>query len=398
MSVTPRLELRQSQSLVMTPQLQQAIKLLQLSQYELRDVINAEIEQNPLLELESEGDVIAREPPSDQNQENWQNIDQENDRDLPFNNMTERSAQISGDHVINLATEISLNGENGLGQFSPTQYPSSDDDMGDSPQSESRSFTESDAASEPTKTNLSDTDYNSGAANFDRHNLTAPLSENLFDQLAEQPMLRDHIWQQIGGDLLHQTDRLLADHFIDALDENGYCRLEPSDLATQLGCDLAQVEAVLALLKTCEPTGLFAASLAECLALQLAEKDELDPITQIILTQLDVVARHDWRQLARICGIDADELPPYIALIRAQNPRPASGFDTAALNNTLIPDVLVSQTHEGIYAIELNPLAMPRVLVNQRYYAETQKSGMTAHERAFMTEKYQARQFFGAGT
>ncbi|MCX8506802.1 MAG: RNA polymerase factor sigma-54 [Alphaproteobacteria bacterium] len=391
MSVTPRLELRQSQSLVMTPQLQQAIKLLQLSQHELRDVINAEIEQNPLLELESEGDLFNPDRSQEQNLGQNDAFHQGHDTDPSLYDKNDRSAQFSGDQVLNLATEISLNGENGLGQYAPNQYDESEDGRGVSPHNGS------DADSDTKSTQISPSDYGrnyeSGSEKFDKNSLTAPMNENLSDQLPEQTTLRDHIWQQIGGDLHHPTDRLIADHFIDALDENGYCRLEPLDLATQLSCDVVQAEAVLALLKTCDPTGIFAASLAECLVLQLAENDELDPITQVILAHLDLVARHDWRPLARICGIDEDELPPYIALIRAQNPRPASGFQSESLNNSLIPDVLVTQTHEGIYAIELNPLAMPRVLVNQRYYAEIQKSGMTAGERAFMTEKYQAASF-----
>lgn len=355
MALIPRLELRQSQSLVMTPQLQQAIKLLQLSQFELRDLITAEIEQNPLLEMANESEDF----PEDEGQD--QGLAASDGETIPESHNDQLDP-----------SEHPINGELPLTPVTATDEAS--DEFG-----ETLALSHASSQMSPQLSSQASPHQAGG-------------DEDPWARLAAPMRLSDHVWQQIGGILTDPKQRLLAEHFIDALDENGYCRLRPQDLAAQLGCEAAMAEAVLVLLQGCEPTGIFAASLAECLALQLAEKDELDPITQIILAHLDVVARHDWRQLERICGIPHDELVPYLSLIRAQNPRPASGFDLES-PPTLLPDVVVSRNHEGIYLIELNPAALPRVLVNHRYYAEVQKSGLTTMERAFISEKFQAANF-----
>src|SRR5690606_28568510 len=118
-----------------------------------------------------------------------------------------------------------------------------------------------------------------------------------------------------------------------------------------------------------DPTGVGARDLSECLAIQLRERDRLDPAMQALLARLDLVAKRDIAALKRICGVDEEDLLDMIAEIRALDPKPGNAFGGSAAQ-PVIPDVLVSRGRDGTWTVELNPDTLPRLLLNRSYYAQ----------------------------
>lgn len=262
MTLAPRLDLRQSQSLVMTPQLQQAIKLLALSNLEIEGFIAEELEKNPLLEAErDEGVATAPEPgeaePPDA-------LAGGGDEALDTAAAAENGAQDSD------ADRMGLGG-------------------GDAPLP--------------------------GAGE-------APALE---DVLAAVPTLAEHLEAQ-AGERLSGTDRAIASAIIDALDEAGYLTQTLREIADRLGAPLARIEAVLAVVQGFDPTGVAARDLAECLALQAREADRYDPAMAAMIAHLDLVARGALPQLRRLCGVDEEDLADMIRELRGYDPKPGLRF------------------------------------------------------------------------
>src|SRR5262249_45223373 len=150
---------------------------------------------------------------------------------------------------------------------------------------------------------------------------------------------------------------------LDHLDEAGYMPAPLENIARQLGCEVAKVEAVLAKLQNLEPAGIFARNLKECLALQLREKRRLDPAMQTLLDHLDLLAAREKDKLMKLCGVDAEDFADMVAEIRALNPKPGLAFDHDA-TPTVIPDVLMRANGAGGWVVELNQETLPRVLIN----------------------------------
>lgn len=338
MALTPRLDLRQSQSLVMTPQLQQAIKLLQLSNLELSVFVEQELEQNPLLERDDSqaGSTVNDEPaapdltavPDAPLVDNLPGQSEEAPLDLDYDNtFTNGGVDESGD---GLADWGNRGGRHDFG----------DDD----------SFED---------------------------NLTREIS------------LRDHLQSQLNLDIDSPADRLIARHLIEMLDEAGYLSGDLALLAEALGCDLTRIEAVLERLQRFDPPGLFARSLAECLALQLRDRNRLDPAMQALLDHLDLLARRDLAQLMRICGVDSEDLTQMIIEIKALNPKPALAFDHHVAP-PVTPDVLMRAQAGGGWLVELNNDTLPRVLVNTRYYAKVSSASRSKDDKSYLTERFQS--------
>src|SRR5699024_2429538 len=129
----------------------------------------------------------------------------------------------------------------------------------------------------------------------------------------------------------------------------------------------------------------FARDLAECLALQLAARDRFDPAMQALVRHLDLLAKRDFAALRRICGVDDDDLLDMLAEIRALDPKPGTAF-AGGTADPVTPDVLVAQAPDGSWAIELNPDTLPRVLVDQSYYAEVSRQARSQADRDFLGE------------
>ncbi len=359
MAATQRLELRQRQSLVMTPQLQQAIKLLQLSNLELAAEVDREVEQNPLLDRDEGADDSLLEGPSlDQ---------QEGERDLASD----------GDP------------EGGLG-----------DAPGDADALE-RSTAEQlpTAGDEPL-----DTDYDNlytGGASWEAPGGEAAFATrggggtgeesdySLEQRLSESVTLRQHLTDQLQLEISDPTDRAIGACLIDQLDDNGYLSGDLAELADQLGCPAERMSAVLQVMQGFEPTGVFARSLAECLALQLKDVDRYDPAMQALIENLDLLARGDHARLRKLCGVDQEDLAEMIAEIKALDPRPALTFE-GEVAQPVVPDVLMRPDGKGGWIVELNSDTVPRVLVNSDYYAQISSHVRSKKEREYLNERLQS--------
>jgi RNA polymerase sigma-54 factor len=202
--------------------------------------------------------------------------------------------------------------------------------------------------------------------------------------LTSEASLSDHLQRQLDLATRDPGERLIGRHLIDAIDEAGYLAEPVSDLADRLGAAPDDVERVLALVQTFDPPGIGARSLAECLAIQLRERNRCDPAMEALLARLDLVAKRDLAALRRICGVDEDDLGEMLAEIRQLDPKPGRAFGSTPVE-VLVPDVLVRLAPDGSWFIELNPDTLPRVLVNQSYYARVSKTARDS-EKAFLTD------------
>jgi RNA polymerase sigma-54 factor len=206
--------------------------------------------------------------------------------------------------------------------------------------------------------------------------------------VADKPGLRDHLLGQIQVDFIDPAERLIASALIELLDEAGYLPADLELVRTQLGSTKEQFEAVIEKLQSFDPPGLFARSLKECLALQLREKDRLDPAMQALLDHLDLLARREREKLMKLCGVDAEDLASMIDEIKALDPKPAQAF-TSDVAVPITADVLLKPLPGGGWQVELNSENLPRVLANERYYAKVQASARTKTDKDYLSERWQ---------
>jgi RNA polymerase sigma-54 factor len=336
MAIGPRLDLRQSQSLVMTPQLRQAIKLLQFTNMEVSSFIEEEIERNPLLERDEGFDTAPLERPA---------LDQ-----LPL--APSETADVAD--VIRAET-LSTEAAAPLDQaeYAETYDPGSPGDGGG----------------------------RGGQHGFDG-------DERSIDDFAEKTMtLREHLGEQLRLSFHDATERLIGAYLIALLEPSGRLSAPPEALAKAMGCPLALVETVRGKMMRFDPVGMFARDLRECLAVQLDVKNRLDPAMAKLLENLDLLARRDIRRLMALCEVDAGDINDMIGEIRRLDPKPGAAWDATPLI-PVIPDVLMRPGAEGEWLLELNPETMPRVLVNQSFTARVLPR-CTREERHFLAEKLQ---------
>ena len=350
MGLSAKLMMRQGQALTMTPQLLQAIKLLQFSNLELSAFIESELEKNPLLERAEE----APEPGGSESFDAPEGGD-EAGRDWDSPTLETGAA----------ALEAAL-----------------DTDFSNTFEAERIPATQERAASDTP--GLSDTAW-SGAGG-------APGSSGGFDgeapdleaYVAERVSLADHLTRQLMVTTADPVARLIGAALIDGLDESGYCRADLDEIATRLGCGRALVETTLALLQGFEPTGVGARDLAECLALQLKERDRFDPAMAAMIANLPLLARRDYAALRKVCGVEDDDLIDMAAELRRLDPKPGRAFGGEP-PVPVIPDVMTRAAPDGSWQVELNSDALPRVLVSATYAALIgAKSGSEA-DRTFIS-------------
>ena len=337
MALSPRLEFRQAQSLTLTPQLMQSIRLLQLSHLELNDFVDAELLRNPLLEREDGGEPGETEAPE----------------------APEKAPEMS-------AYEDTV-------------------DRGDRIQSADSIADGYDTAVENVFPDQPGQDQLNPASRLDRDGANANGEAPDIDQfVASRPLLSDHLEGQTNLILRTQADRLIARHLIDSLNEAGYLVADLQAMADQLGAELGDVEAVLFAIQGCDPVGVFARDVAECLALQLRERDRLDPMMQRLLDNLPLLAEHDMAGLMRAVGTDREDILDMLSEIRQLDPRPGRAFDTSPVES-VVPDVFV-RPGPGGWQIELNTETLPRVLVNRVYYASVTKKARDSTEKSFLSD------------
>src|SRR5262249_41859565 len=323
MALTQKLLIRQSQALVMTPQLMQAIKLLQLSNLDLSTYVEGELERNPLLERANDEESA----PTENGEEPAAQGDQE----------AQPSDWLGQDLGDRASIESKL--DTGLENVFP------DDSAGRTARAESEPQTYSDWAS-----------VGSGGREDGDYNLEAFVSA--------EATLADHLTEQLTLTIIDPVRRMIGQHLINLLDETGYLVGDLDDAVERLGAPRTEIDAVLAVLQTFDPPGVCARNLAECLAIQLKEQDRFDPAMQALVGHLDVLAKRDLATLRRICGVDDEDLAEMIAEIRRLNPKPGLAFGSAQVQ-PIVPDVFVRLGPDGNYIVELNTHTLPRVLVNQ---------------------------------
>ncbi|MET0313531.1 MAG: RNA polymerase factor sigma-54 [Hansschlegelia sp.] len=344
MALIPKLALRQSQSLVMTPQLMQAIKLLQLSSLDLAAYVDNELEQNPLLERmePSEQRADAAEPATPEANgaaaDGWDGPTQA------------EAPQLTMDRL-----------DADFGNVFPDDAPPTTD----LPKT---------AAAEPG-------DWSGlgvgGASSGEGGDIEA--------YVAERATLGDHLERQLAIAVADPADRLIGLHLVDLVDAAGYIREPLEMISERLGASLADVERVLGIVQTFEPTGIAARTLAECLAIQLRERDRFDPAMRTLVENLDLAARRDFAALRRICGVDDEDLADMLAELRALDPKPGHAFGSEMVQ-PIVPDVSVRAASDGSWLVELIADSLPRVLVNQSYYARVVRTAKNEVEKTFLTE------------
>ena len=345
MALTQRLLIRQSQALVMTPQLMQAIKLLQLSNLDLVAYVEGELERNPLLDQSADDTEPVAEPeaalPAESNGsdgEGWGESES-----VPANDAVEHR------------------GEAGL-----------DDAFTDEGHSDGARGPEGPAA----YSQWASVGGGGGGADGD-YNLEA--------YVPAETTLGDWLRQQLVIAIAQPSRRMIGQYLIDLIDEAGYLGADLAAAAEKLGTSVKEVEAVLGILQTFDPTGICARDLAECLALQLKERNRFDPAMQALILRLDLVAKRDFAALKKLCGVGDEDLTEMIAEIRRLNPKPGLGFGSAVVQ-PIVPDVFVRPGPDGGWIVELNSDTLPKVLVNQSYYAEVSAVARRDTEKTYLAE------------
>jgi RNA polymerase sigma-54 factor len=342
MSLAPRLDLRQSQSLVMTPQLQQAIKLLALSNLEIETFLTEEIEKNPLLEAgggDGEAPAAAEVEP---------------DFEPGFDEVREGPAD---------ASELIANGG----------------DAGEA--ALDVDFTAETFHHDSPSDSIGGLDGSLGMSG-----LGGGGSEDGpdFDNFGNAELsLADHLMAQAGTSI-DGADLFIAAHLIDQIDECGYLTATLLDVANRLNVALARIEAVLATIHTFEPTGVGARNLSECLALQAKEADRYDPCMARLIDNLELVARGDLARLKRICDVDDEDLADMIRELRNYDPKPGCRFGGEP-TMSVVPDIFVARRGEG-WAVEINAATLPRLLVNRAYYAEVSTGPQDKASKAWLSD------------
>jgi RNA polymerase sigma-54 factor len=330
MALSQRLDLRQSQALVMTPQLQQAIKLLQLSNVELATYVEGELEQNPLLERDDSGgeDAVEAPPPAPE------------------------PAAAPGENTPEEALEAwhEIAGSEGEGNLDFAGDPGAWKSSGPRPEGDDL--------------------------------------PGLDQTLARPTTLREYLLAQLAEEVKDPADRVIGAHLVDQIDEAGYLMVELPFVAELMGCDVVRVEHVLSQLQRFDPPGIFARNLAECLAIQLKARDRYDPAMQLLIENLPLLAHRDAAQLLKLCHVDSADLSEMVAEIRALDPKPGLLFDSAVAQ-PVVPEVFVRPMGTG-WSVELNSETLPRVLINTRYYAEVSASATNKAAKDYLAERYQS--------
>ena len=351
MALSQRLEFRQTQALVMTPQLMQAIKLLQLSSLDLAAYVDAELEKNPLLERASEGDEAPREAP--EAEASASDSGESGDEGTA-------AADWIGEEMETSRTSM----EEGLGTELENVFPDDGGEKSAAPEAPPPAYSEWTGAGSQSST---DGDYNLEAF------VTAEIT------------LAAHLAEQMALAISDPAGRMIGQYLIDMVDEAGYLIGDLDAVADKLGAPRAEVEAVLAILQTLDPPGVCARNLTECLALQLKDRDRYDPAMRSLVEHLDILAKRDLAALRRLCGVNDEDLADMIVEIRNLNPKPGLAFGSTMVQ-PIVPDVYVRPAADGTWQVELNSDTLPKVLISQRYYAQVSKTTRTDKDKTYLAD------------
>jgi len=340
LALSARLEIRQGQGLVITPQLQQAIKLLQLSNIELEAFVDAELERNPLL---------ARD---------------DRDNEAEPEAIEVGSTDTSTDRIDDSAARADMDVSHD--EASPGERATGDDPGSEGAADAGGSVDWSRAGS-------------GGSTSFDGD------ADALESALTRDKTLNEHLHDQLAVAGLSGPALAAAGVLIDSVDEGGYLRVELAEVADRLSCEESFLEEVLKVIHGFEPVGVGARDLRECLMLQLMDRNRFDPAMGALLDNLQLLAKRDMPALRKACGVDDEDMREMVAELRALTPRPGAAFGGDPVQ-PVAPDVYVREGLGGMWHVELNSETLPRLLVDQRYHARVSASARTDQEKTFVSD------------
>ena len=329
MALGPRLDLRQSQSLVMTPQLQQAIKLLALSNLEIEAFIGEALETNPLLEA-GEISIERGATPDD--------VREDAPEDPTADQLIERA------------------------------HGEADSPLDIDPDTLDRDRDTGDWSAQPA----------SGGGEDDLPDIS--------ERADDAPTLAEHLEAQVGAASPDVRLEFIARHLIGQLDEAGYLTVPLREVAGSLEVPLALVEEALMVVQALDPTGVGARTLSECLALQAREADRYDPCMERLIANLDLVARGEFARLRRMCDVDDEDFADMLAELRGYDPKPGLRFG-AGEREPIVPDVLISPGPKDSWIITINEATLPRLVVNRSYYVELKNGCHDKASKSWLGEK-----------
>lgn len=340
MALGPRLDIRQTQSLVMTPQLQQAIKLLALSNLEVETFIGEALEANPLLDI---GEAAPSDPVADALPE-----------DL-------RRTHLESSPVDQLVAEGRVAEDRPL---------------------------DIDASALDRDRDTGDADFGGGALELSSSSRESGGGEgpDIDERGRFDETLAEHLHAQIGTATSDGQLLFAARWLIDQLDEAGYLTLPMAEVCEVLGLSAVVVERALGLVQSLDPTGIGARNLAECIALQAREADRYDPCMARLIDNLELVARGEIARLKRLCQVDDEDFADMLAELRSYDPRPGLRFGGGTAE-AVVPDILIRAGKDGGWDIALNQATLPRLIVNRSYYVEMRGACMTKDAKAWLGEK-----------
>ena len=327
MQLSQSIKLKQKQSLVMTPQLQQAIKLLQLSNLELSQHLQEQVDENPFLELSAPNDADVGPAAA-----------KDNSRDAN-------------------------NGDANNGDAGPGDGASAEASTDLSSLSESAAL-----AADPTEHSDFENRFDASLVDVPRTSSAATPFDGDFDAISNvssQDGFYPNLFKQLNLTIEDPRQRLIAGHFVNALEPTGWIGMSVAEVAAASGSSEDEAEAVLTTLQTFEPTGLFARDLADCLRLQLIEQDLFSEEFGILLENLELLGRGEIKRLARLINGDQSDVMEMLTIIRTLNPKPGEflGIDHLEMPS---PDVIVRRRADG-WAVELNRSTLPAVVINEDY-------------------------------
>ena len=335
----PKLELRQSQSLVMTQQLQQSIKLLQLSAVEINEFVETELEKNPLLT----SDESQSDAPSS-----------------PVEQQEEPAARDASEmDSLELSREDRMDG--------------GEDSLLDTNRGEE--------SWEYDPGYVSERSYSGGGGGG-----YSEEGSSIEQTASREKTLREHLHEQLQVDIDDPQQRMIGAQLIEMLDESGYFREEAENVCEQLGIEAEELEATLAVLQRFDPQGVFARDLQECLAIQLRERDRFDPAMRTLIEHLELIGKGELDKLQKLCSVDDEDFADMLAEIRALNPRPSINFQHEHVQ-AIVPDVFVRRKKEGGWQVELNQDVLPRVLLNREYHQDIADKARDKEEKKYLSEQ-----------
>ena len=334
--------------MVLTPQLLQAIKLLQMPNVELSAFIENELASNPVLERAEDREGLAAERREEQPPE-----EPAIEAVGPSDWASDALETDAGSLAANLGTEV----ENAFDpdRSAPTATPYAND-------------------------GLSVGSWAAGQSG------DAP---DLEAYVAETASLSEHLHRQAAILLADPVERMIGAALIDGLDEAGYFIGDLAEIAERLGAREDLVEGLLLRMQTLEPTGVFARTLAECLTLQLRERNRFDPAMQAMIEHLPALARRDFPLLRKACAVDDEDLADMIAEIKRLEPKPGRAFGDPP-GAPAVPDVYVSAAPDRSWRVELNSQALPRVLVNEVYAATIRRGAKRDEDKQYISTQLQS--------